>query len=320
MVVDVHQSELTDEQIRAIWTPERMKEALRNPEKAPAARPDRGRTTKSVSPPHDLTASAPARGFAASANLSQRKAAAGMSVSQEAPAGPGNAIVGKLYFFTPEGEPNHCSAASIVSANKNTIWTAGHCVHRGDGSGDAGWNKHFLYVPGYSRGAEPHGEWTAARLFAPSAWTQDGDAREADVAAIVLNPRLDGNLEDVVGFALGYLFTENRTDYAGAAVMGYPGEGYQRTDLDGERLMYCAGDTTDAFPVNPFDDRIKIDCDMGGGASGGPFVWGPQNDPRIVGASSHVAVDDAHQRLTDDLFSSEHGSHAAALINTANGA
>ncbi|MGA5470758.1 trypsin-like serine peptidase [Streptomyces arboris] len=319
-VVDTHDSEQTDQEIRTFWTPERREEALRNPAKAPAPRPAPGRTTRSSAPPHDVTASAPARGFAASTPLSPANAAPGMPVSQEAPTGPGYNVVGKLYFFTPGGEPSHCSAASIVTANKNTIWTAGHCVHQGDGSGDAGWNKHFLYVPGYSRGAEPLGEWTAARQFAPSAWTQDGDAYEADVAAVVLNPRLDGNLEDVVGFALGYQFTENRTDYANSAVMGYPGEGYQRSDLDGERLMYCAGDTTDAFPLNPFDDRITFDCDMGKGASGGPFVWGPENDPRIVGTASHVTTDDAGQRINDDLFSSEHGSYAAAVINTANGA
>ena len=266
-----------------------------------------------------MTASAPARGFSASTALSQANTVAGMPVSQEAPAGAGNNIVGKLFFYTPDGEPSHCSAASIASSNKNTIWTAGHCVHLGDGSGDAGWMKHFLYVPGYRDGAEPLGVWTAAHYFAASAWTQDMDWKEADMAAIVLNPRLDGNLEDVVGFAFGYTFAENATDYANTAVLGYPVEGYQRTDLTGERLMYCAGDTTDASFLNPLDDRIKIDCDMGKGSSGGPFVWGPQNDPRIVGASSHHEADkDTQQRVSDDLFSSEHGAYAAAVINSAN--
>ncbi|MFF6888746.1 trypsin-like serine peptidase [Streptomyces sp. NPDC012421] len=312
---------MTDDQLRAFWTPKRVKEALRNPAKAPAKRPALDRTATRSSPPPGLTASAPTRGFDANTARSEANAAAGMSVSQEVPPGAGNNIVGKLIYYSPAtGKLTHCSAASIATANKNTIWTAGHCVHPGDGSGQAGWSQYVMYYPGYSRGDGPLGEWKAARLLAPTAWTQDGDAQEADVAAVVLNPRLDGNLEDVVGYALGYLFTENRTDYGGAAVMGYPGEGYQRSDLDGERLMYCAGDTTDAFPINPFDDRIKFDCDMGRGVSGGPFVWGPQNDPRIVGAASHVALDDADQRISDDLFSSEHGSHAAALINTANGA
>ncbi|MEV6201361.1 hypothetical protein AB0M64_15440 [Streptomyces sp. NPDC051771] len=317
-VVDVHDSEPTDKQIRDFWTPERVKEALRNPAKAPATRAARSRTATSPPPSPGVAASAPARGFAADAAPSGANTTAGLSVSQEVPAGAGNNIVGKLIYVSPAGQLTHCSAASIVSADKNTIWTAGHCVHEGDGSGEAGWSKYVMYYPGYSRGADPVGEWTAARLHAPTAWTQDGDAYEADIAAVVLNPRLDGNLEDVVGYAFGYLFTENRTDYAGAAVMGYPAEGYQRSDLDGERLMYCAGDTTDAFPLNPFDDRIKLDCDMGRGVSGGAFVWGPQNDPRIVGAASHVALDDAGRRVSDDLFSSEHGSYAAAVINTVN--
>ncbi|MFJ8697531.1 hypothetical protein [Streptomyces roseolilacinus] len=318
--VDVSKSQLTDEQIRALWTPTRMKEALRNPAKAPAARPDRARKGRSAAPQQELMASAPAQGFDAKAAAPQSNAtAAAVPVSQAAPA---TNIVGKLFFFTPDGEPNHCTAASIASTNKNTIWTAGHCVHFGNGSGDAGWMKHFLYVPGYQDGAEPLGSWTAAHHYAPTAWTQDGDQFEADMAAIVLNPHPDhGTLLDAVGFAFGYQFTENGTDYANTAAVGYPVKGYQRTDLDGERLMYCAGDTTDASFLNPFDDRIKIDCDMGEGASGGPYVWGPQNDPRIVGATSHYEADkDTKQRVSDDMFSSEHGTYAAAVINTANGA
>ncbi|MFE5485173.1 trypsin-like serine peptidase [Streptomyces sp. NPDC056527] len=324
-VVDVRKSELTDKQIRALWTPERMKEALRNPAKAPAPRAERDGAAKSVAPDRNLTASAPAQGFSAGAALPQARAAAepmpAMPVSQEAPTGPGYNIVGKLFFFEPSGKPSHCSAASITSANENTIWTAGHCVHLGDGSGDAGWMKHFLYVPGYRNGAEPLGSWTFAHRFAPTAWTQDGDSDEADMAAIVLNSHpTHGTLLDAVGFAFGYLFTENRTDYANTATMGYPVEGYNRSDLDGERPMYCVGDTTDASSLNPFDDRIKIDCDMGEGSSGGAYVWGEnQADPRIVGAISHSEKDrDTLQRVNDDLFSSEHGSYAAAVINMAN--
>ncbi|MFD5111647.1 hypothetical protein ACFWNG_04910 [Streptomyces sp. NPDC058391] len=48
---------------------------------------------------------------------------------------------------------------------------------------------------------------------------------------------------------------------------GAPEEGYQRTDLNGERAMHCIDETTDATFLDPFDDRIKIDCDMGRGAS-----------------------------------------------------
>ncbi|MFF9017364.1 trypsin-like serine peptidase [Streptomyces sp. NPDC014870] len=322
--VDDDKDELSDDQIRGLWTSARLKEALRNPAEPPAARPGRTRSAGSVAPPQDLIASAPAQGFSESTLPTRASTTAeppaAVSVSQETPASPTDRVVGK--FFLPDGTPSHCSAASISSANENTVWTAGHCVHLGDGSGDAGWMKHFLYVPGSRNGSEPLGSWTGAHRFAPTAWTQDGDRDEADMAAIVLNSHPShGTLLDAVGVTFGYLFAENATDYAQAATIGYPMQGYQRADLDGTRQMYCMGGTTDASPLNPFDDRIKLDCDMGQGASGGPYaVQAGPNDPRIVGTGSHYEMDrDTMQRVSDDLFSSEHGSHAAALINTANG-
>ncbi|MFD3946366.1 hypothetical protein [Streptomyces sp. NPDC058579] len=324
--VDDQKDELSDKEIRALWTSARVEEALRNPAKPAAMRPDPVRSVRSMAPPQNLAASAPAQGFNARTPPTGASTAAEppptIPVSQETPAAPQDKVVGKLFFFLPDGTPSHCSAASITSANENTIWTAGHCVHLGDGSGDAGWMKHFLYVPGSRNGSEPLGSWTGAHRFAPTAWTQDGDHDEADMAAIVLNSHANhGTLVDAVGVAFGYLFTENRTDYAPVATMGYPMQGYKRADLDGMRQMYCMGNTTDASPLNPFDDRIKLDCDMGQGSSGGPFaIQAGPNDPRIVGTNSHYDADkDTRQRVSDDLFSSEHGSHAAAVINMANG-
>jgi hypothetical protein len=321
--VEIYKSRQTDKQIREFWTPTRMKEAFLNPAEAPTAAPDRGRRSATVSAPRRQTASAPARGFLAKTTTPQRNTtAAAMPVSQEVPGSTVCSVVGKLFFTLPNGEAKSCSASSIVSANENTIWTAGHCVHTGDGSGDAGWTRNLMYLPGYRYGNEPIGSWTAAWRHAPSAWTQDGDTREADMAAIVLNsdPVL-GTLENAVGAAFGHQFAENATDYANVAAIGYPVEGYQRNDLDGERMMYCAGDTTDASFLNPFDDRLKIDCDMGHASSGGPYIWGPQNDPRIIGAISHHEADATTlERINDDLFSSEHGTYAAAVINAVNGA
>jgi hypothetical protein len=42
-------------------------------------------------------------------------------------------------------------------------------------------------------------------------------------------------------------------------------------------------------------------------------------DPRIVGNNSHVERDDAGNRASDDLFSSEYDAKAANTIETANG-
>lgn len=319
--VDIYTSQASDKEIREHWTPERMKRALASPMDAPKAKPGKGPVD---SPAKRMKLSASAKGVMPKATTTQLNAATATTVpvAQEVPYtnNPAYNTVGKLFFDLPDGTPKVCSASSILSNNKNTIWTAGHCVHLGNGSGDAGWMRNIEYVPGYRNGEEPLGRWTAKHMYAPTTWTVDGDTKESDMAAIVLNPTLVyGTLENAVGGALGYQFTENGTDFTDVHTVGYPVEGNNRTDLDGERMMYCRGNTTDNSYFNPFDDRIAISCDMEGGASGGPYIDNlTEGAPIIIGAVSHHEEDQAGNRINDKLLSSEHGANAAAVINAAN--
>jgi hypothetical protein len=140
------------------------------------------------------------------------------------------------------------------------------------------------------------------------------------MAAIVLKPDATyGNLQDKVG-GLGYRFG-NQTDYSNVFSYGYPGDGYHRTDMTGERMMYCFGNTEDAVPYWPIDNRLRMHCDMGHGASGGPMFIGAMNyNPQIIGANSHFESDaTTGQRIDDSLFSSLHDANAVAVINNANG-
>ncbi|MBT2492607.1 hypothetical protein J7E96_29685 [Streptomyces sp. ISL-96] len=317
--VDVYTSQESDKEIREYWTPERMKRA--SPMDAPKAKPGKRPVD---SPAKRMKLSASAKGVMPKATTTQLNAATAttVSVAQEVPYtnNPAYNTVGKLFFKLPDGSPKECSASSILSKNKNTIWTAGHCVHLGNGSGDAGWMRSIKYVPGYRNGEEPLGSWTAQRMYAPSTWIAEGDTKESDMAAIVLNPVLVyGTLENAVGGALGYQFTENGTDFTDVHAVGYPVEGNNRTDLNGQRMMYCRGNTTDYSSFNPFDDRIAISCDMEGGASGGPYIDNLiEGAPVIIGAVSHHVEDQAGNRVDDKLLSSEHGANAAAVINAAN--
>ncbi|MDO0938955.1 trypsin-like serine protease [Streptomyces sp. DG2A-72] len=249
-------------------------------------------------------------------------AASEISVSQEVPytTAPQYSLVGRLFYREPDGSGHSCSAAVIVSNNRNTLWTAGHCVHMGDGTGDAGWNDMLQFIPGYRDGSGPYGAWTIKSKVVNNEWMSSADFEDADYAAVVLNDHPTwGKLQDNVG-AFGYTFTENLTDHPEVYAAGYPGEGYNRTDLNAERMMYCYGDTVDAGPWNPLDDRMSMDCDMGKGASGGPMIEGKNtSDPRIIGAISHYVTDDAGDRNSDDLFSSEHDSKAANTMSAANG-
>ncbi|MFJ9591000.1 trypsin-like serine peptidase [Streptomyces acidicola] len=207
----------------------------------------------------------------------------------------------------------------IVSNTKSALWTAAHCLHDGQ-SGQSGFYTNVTFVPAYRNGQAPWGTWEAQNLIVPTSFA-DGDIDkmiDADMGSVILKPLAPyGNIQDAMG-GYGYSFSFN-TDYDDVYTLGYPTEGYNRPASDfnnGEYMMYCQGNTEDAFPFNFLDNRLKMDCDMGQGSSGGPFLTGISQDIKIVGANSHTAGD---PRSSDDLFSSEHANHAIAVINAVNG-
>ncbi|MEV5610412.1 hypothetical protein [Streptomyces sp. NPDC052225] len=325
--VAVHSVEESAAQVREHWTPQRRAAAIADPTPLLKARPSAAGTNgaKNAAPDKRVLASAdaarPTSKSRTTEGISPTAAADEISVAQEVPYSTSfpNVIVGRLFFDTPDGKPHTCTASVIVSDNKRTLWTAGHCVHKGDGSGDAGWASNVEFVPGYKDGQEPWGRWYADKLIAPESWTNDGDSKTADLAAIVLKSDATyGNLQDDVG-GLGYVFG-TETDHADVTTYGYPGDGYHRTDMTGERMMFCHGDTEDAVDWWPLDDRLKMDCDMGHGASGGPMFTGAlSGNPQIVGANSHFEADaSTGERLNDDLFSSQHDVLASNVIDKAN--
>ncbi|MFI2030509.1 hypothetical protein [Streptomyces buecherae] len=112
---------------------------------------------------------------------------------------------------------------------------------------------------------------------------------------------------------LGYRFGAG-SDFDSVISSGFPGEGYQRTDMDGFTHFFCTGNAEDAFDWNPLDDRVKIDCDMGQGASGGAIFT---TRGQIISVNSHYESEDG-ARENDDLFGSEHGDEAVAVIDEIN--
>ncbi|MFE7565518.1 trypsin-like serine peptidase [Streptomyces sp. NPDC057539] len=313
----------------AFWTPERLREAVPAPMPEGSAAVGGGRAEGSAPPAEELkvTASAPAvqpksattAGAQAAPDV---QAAAEIAVSQRVPLTttyPMN-VVGKLFAYDANGDEQvKCSASVIISDTKNTIWTAAHCVHRGDGSGAAGFYEHLIFIPAYKAGESPWGIWTAKAKYAPEGYTDDSDNLESDLAAVVLEPEPDyGNIQDAMG-ALGYSFGSG-SDYPEVTTVGYPAEGYNRTDLNGEYMYFCYGNAEDNANFNPLDNRIKMDCDMGKGASGGPLVIASEaSGIQIVGANSHYLGDTTTgERANDDLLSSEHGVRAVNVINAVN--
>ncbi|MFF4758432.1 hypothetical protein [Streptomyces sp. NPDC001292] len=151
----------------------------------------------------------------------------------------------------------------------------------------------------------PWGKWTATKKVAPTQWTADGDFADADMAAFnVAVPSGYTSLTAAVG-ALGYRFGAG-SDFSDVIDSGFPGEGYKRTDMDGFKQFYCTGNAEDASDWNPLDDRVKVDRDMGKGASGGPIAT---TEAQIISANSHYETeDDGVTRKNDDLFGDQEGA------------
>ena len=176
--------------------------------------------------------------------------------------------IGKV-FFTLAGSNYVCSGNAVVSANKSTVATAGHCLNEGPGA----FATNFIFVPAYLNGAAPYGKWTAKALYAPLQWSGSGDM-QYDTGFAVMNT-LDGKyLSDVVN--------ESGVEFNADRGLTYKSYGYPAASpFNGESLKSCYGPASND-PNNPQFLTQGISCDMTGGSSGGP--WFIQASP-ATGAS-----------------------------------
>lgn len=172
-----------------------------------------------------------------------------------------------------DGGQRQCSATVVASGSDRLLATAAHCVWLGgkwrvDGA---------TFIPGYAAGEEPFGRWTVDTAFVPQAWQKANSpiedvAVDVDVAFVSLLPR-DGVLPEQALGAQG--ITWSAPDAAEVAALGYPSLG----SYDGQSLRGCMGSAS----TRPFArataagqrDVLALDCDMTEGASGGPWLMGP---------------------------------------------
>ncbi|MEV4707809.1 hypothetical protein [Actinoplanes sp. NPDC049316] len=318
----------TPRQLRAFWTPQRLREAIRNSGTDAAVPPAGGVGGTSTSRPTAVAgpgSAAPAappknsaalRGKAATAELAAAVTAS-RRVSNVA-AWPMSAVGRLFYTDATETEWFACSATSIATNNRNSVWTAAHCLHAGPG-GD--WRRNHVFIPAYSNNSNPYGWWYGVSVLALDSWIEDRDYESSDLGALIVVPETgSANLQDTVG-GWGHNF-RGGTAYTNARSFGYPASGYNRPDSDffnGEYMMYCEGNTIDADNNNPFDDRIRMSCDMGGGASGGPIATGVgSSNVQIVGSNSHRDGDANGNYVNNHLYSSNHYNNAAVVINALN--
>jgi len=169
--------------------------------------------------------------------------------------------VGKVFFR--QGSNRYVGSA--FSIGNNAVFTAGHCVHAGNGRQD-GWFEDFVFVPAYRDGQAPFGQWPASFLMTRTRWYDSGipNGLTEDLGGAVVQQVGGRKLSDVVGY-LGFSWNQSRFQHWHA--MGYPAG----APFDGKVMV-----TTQASYA--YDGQVAgikpmaIGSDMTGGCSGGPWI------------------------------------------------
>jgi hypothetical protein len=107
-------------------------------------------------------------------------------------------------LFSQNGGDWICSATVVASNNASVIATARHCGF----NGTVGSN--FRFAPSYNAGNAPHGWWN----WRSAGWATGGDGITNDLAFIVLNTQNGRRVGDVVGTnGIGFNFAVNAYAY-----------------------------------------------------------------------------------------------------------
>ncbi|WP_329538506.1 hypothetical protein OG568_60950 (plasmid) [Streptomyces sp. NBC_01450] len=206
---------------------------------------------------------------------------------QEPPYVDKAAVLGKVFFDTPDG-PRACSGTAVTDPRhpgaSSLVWTAGHCVH----SGRTGtWYRNIVFVPSYnnealsrvssadrgSRRISPLGVWWADRASVSPGWAREGEASGGAGAPFdyaVLHVRLvggpDTSLEQTIGYAIPVaLDAPAIPSIPTLKVWGYPAE----APFGGNLLFSCQDRPTRLSLASDEPTLYRIGCTMTGGASGG---------------------------------------------------
>jgi V8-like Glu-specific endopeptidase len=170
---------------------------------------------------------------------------------------------GKVFFTNTTTGRNHvCSGTIVNSEGKNSVWTAGHCVHGGAGRN---WHANWAFVPSYDTGWAPYGVWSPRELWTTPEWVNSSDFA-SDMAVAVMNPRNGWRIVDYLG---GQGITWNQSKRIFVTAFGYPAD----PPFNGAKLWTCSGTT---FPEWEFlwwsAETLGLTCDMTGGSSGGGWL------------------------------------------------
>jgi V8-like Glu-specific endopeptidase len=223
------------------WTPARMRRAR----------------------PLDQIGQAPKGGPAASGNeLASASFASVPDVTQPPFTAVGRVFlkVGRFFGF--------CSGTAIDSTSRQLVLTAGHCLYSLlPGHRVPTFARYFDFVPAYSNGEAPFGEFIGRKAYLPPPWLRSIN-ENFDMAAVITEPNAAGqNVADAVGGGIP-IATDRARDQE-YQVLGYPG-GPERKHMQ-ECDARFSGDDRLTYPLGG-PPSLGVSCFMGEGSSGGPWL------------------------------------------------
>ncbi len=154
-----------------------------------------------------------------------------------------------------------CSASAINSEGKNMVLTAAHCNYNSATGWNIGYDRSWIFVPGYQNGNAPYGQWEAKLLITTNEWFNNGDYNN-DVGLALVHPLNGRSLVNAVG-ALGV--TWGQPELGQFTVQGYPAE----SPFNGSGQYFCTGSSSH-WGTN----QISMPCNMTRGVSGSPWLRG----------------------------------------------
>jgi V8-like Glu-specific endopeptidase len=208
-----------------------------------------------------------------------------------------------VLFFTQDEVDYRCTAASI---GKDAVWTAGHCIHTGDGTKE-GWSEEVIFVPAYENGQAPFGVWTAYNTWTKGSWYSSEDLRY-DMGGAVLNPESGKTISQVVG-NLGFSYNLSSTNEHWFN-FGYPSD----APFDGKWQYICSG----PFAENDINVNmpypVGMGCDLTRGSSGGPWI---KDFSGIAGSANFLNGNNSYRYTSqpEEMFSPYFGNAAKTLWN-----
>ncbi|CAF4365340.1 unnamed protein product [Rotaria sp. Silwood2] len=171
--------------------------------------------------------------------------------------------VGKLFFIVPGGYAT-CSASVVTSATMSLVVTAAHCLldHT-----TRTWFYNWIFVPAYSNGVAPLGIWVAIGATLLKAYYNTvgiSPNHNYDVGFLIILPQSWIKIAQVTG-SQGLKFNAPRKKLTYSA-------GYPQNIANGEILSSCTSVATVAPCRVPGYIGQAIQCGMGHGCSGGPWI------------------------------------------------